>query len=204
MAVTDYSTTPGSNTAISGINIGENCSPANVNNAIRQLMADIAAGLDDGSFTGGDFQALDATLTALAAVVTAANKLIIATGVDTFTTITCTPFAQTLLDDVDAATALSTLGAMAAPAIVGSSTSGKVAIGPLTLTWRDTSIPSNSTAAYPYGASHSYSSWGKAWWSGDDSNSDVSTSVVSWGLSSATVYSHSSGTVSGVLFSIGV
>lgn len=41
MAVSDYSTTPASNTSISGINIAEGCSPANINNAIRQLMADV-------------------------------------------------------------------------------------------------------------------------------------------------------------------
>jgi hypothetical protein len=44
MAITDYSTTAASNTSISGINIAEGCSPAGINNAIRQLMADIAAG----------------------------------------------------------------------------------------------------------------------------------------------------------------
>ena len=41
MAVSDYSTSPGSNTTISGISIAENCPAANVNNAFRQLMADI-------------------------------------------------------------------------------------------------------------------------------------------------------------------
>lgn len=41
MAVTDWSTTPASNTAISGIDISENCSPAGLNNAIRQIMADV-------------------------------------------------------------------------------------------------------------------------------------------------------------------
>lgn len=41
MAVDDYSTTPASNTSISGINIAEGCAPANLNNAIRQLMADV-------------------------------------------------------------------------------------------------------------------------------------------------------------------
>ena len=55
MAVTDYSTTPASNTTISGINIAEGWSPANVNNAFRQLMADIAtadfAGKADPTFT---------------------------------------------------------------------------------------------------------------------------------------------------------
>lgn len=55
-------------------------------------------------------QASDATLTALAAVVTAADKLIYATGADTFATATLTAFARTVLDDTDAATMLATLG----------------------------------------------------------------------------------------------
>lgn len=41
MAVQDYSTTPGNNTSISGIFIGENCPAANINNAFRQMMADV-------------------------------------------------------------------------------------------------------------------------------------------------------------------
>lgn len=41
MAVSDYSTTPGSNVTISGINIAENCPPGNINNAFRQMMADV-------------------------------------------------------------------------------------------------------------------------------------------------------------------
>lgn len=41
MAVSDYSTTPASNTTISGINIAEQCPPANINNALRQMMADV-------------------------------------------------------------------------------------------------------------------------------------------------------------------
>ena len=40
MAFSDYSTTPASNTTIGGISIAEGCAPGNVNNAIRQLMAD--------------------------------------------------------------------------------------------------------------------------------------------------------------------
>lgn len=52
MAVSDYSTTPAANVSINGINIGENCPAANVNNALRQMMADIAvfsAGISNGS-----------------------------------------------------------------------------------------------------------------------------------------------------------
>ncbi|WP_376710373.1 phage tail protein [Pseudochrobactrum lubricantis] len=42
MPVKDYSTTPSNNTAINRINIAEGCAPSNINNAIRQLMADLA------------------------------------------------------------------------------------------------------------------------------------------------------------------
>ncbi len=56
-------------------------------------------------------QPKDDTLTSLAALVTAANKLIYATGLDTFTTTDLTPFARTLLDDLNASAALATLGA---------------------------------------------------------------------------------------------
>ncbi|BAK75376.1 hypothetical protein NH8B_0541 [Pseudogulbenkiania sp. NH8B] len=65
--------------------------------------------LADGLTAGK--QPIDATLTALAAVVTAADKLIYSTGADTFATTSLTAFARTLLDDVDAATARATLGA---------------------------------------------------------------------------------------------
>ena len=43
MAIKDYSTTPDMNTMISGINIAEGCPPSGINNAIRQLMADVKA-----------------------------------------------------------------------------------------------------------------------------------------------------------------
>jgi microcystin-dependent protein len=39
--LSEYSTTAGSNTDIGGINIDEGCSPANLNNAIRTLMAQL-------------------------------------------------------------------------------------------------------------------------------------------------------------------
>jgi microcystin-dependent protein len=48
MSVQDYSPTPSANTEISGINIGEGCNASNINDAIRQMMADIASMLTGG------------------------------------------------------------------------------------------------------------------------------------------------------------
>jgi microcystin-dependent protein len=47
MAIKDYSTEPDMNTTISGINIAEGCPPSGINNAIRQLMADVKAEKDE-------------------------------------------------------------------------------------------------------------------------------------------------------------
>jgi hypothetical protein len=57
-----------------------------------------------------DAQPLDATLTALAGVTTAADRLIYATGADTFTVTTFTSFGRSLVDDADAAAGRTTLG----------------------------------------------------------------------------------------------
>lgn len=43
MPVKDYNTDPDLNTQISGINIAEGCPPSGINNAIRQIMADMKA-----------------------------------------------------------------------------------------------------------------------------------------------------------------
>lgn len=56
------------------------------------------------------FQPIDATLTALAGVSTAADKLIYATNSDAFSTTDLTSFARTILDDTDASTVRGTLG----------------------------------------------------------------------------------------------
>lgn len=52
MAISDYSTNPSENTEISGTDISEGCAPSGINDAIRQLMADIKEGVGcDYDFT---------------------------------------------------------------------------------------------------------------------------------------------------------
>lgn len=62
MAFSDYSSTPGDNTSIAGINVAENCPAGDINDAIRQLMADgktlsdaVAALGGNMPLTGGAF-----------------------------------------------------------------------------------------------------------------------------------------------------
>lgn len=55
-------------------------------------------------------QPLDATLTTMAGVTTAANTLLYFTGVDTAASTAITTFGRSLIDDADAATARTTLG----------------------------------------------------------------------------------------------
>lgn len=84
--------------------------------------ATLAVGTTAGTVAAGDhahaslYQPLDDALTALAALTTAADQLIYATASDTFATTALTAFARTLLDDADAATMRTTLGAEPADA----------------------------------------------------------------------------------------
>jgi microcystin-dependent protein len=77
--VSEYSPTASNNTDIGGINIAEGCAPSGINNAIRELMAqlkDMQSGTDGDTFTVGGNLTVSSTLTANSSVGTAGQALI--------------------------------------------------------------------------------------------------------------------------------
>lgn len=85
----------------------------NISSFGRTLIADNAAvnaRTDLGLVIGTDVEAHDATLTALAGVTTAADKVIYSTGPDAFTTTDFTSTARSLLDDTSISAMRTTLG----------------------------------------------------------------------------------------------
>lgn len=63
-----------------------------------------------GLAIGSNVQAYDAGLQSISGLVTAADRMIYTTALDTYAVTTLTSYARTLLDDADAATARTTLG----------------------------------------------------------------------------------------------
>jgi hypothetical protein len=64
--ISEFSSTPANNTDIGGINIAEGCAPSGINNAIRELMAqlkDQQAGTDADNFTVGGNLSVTGTTT---------------------------------------------------------------------------------------------------------------------------------------------
>lgn len=108
---------------------------------------DVQAALNE---LDADKQPIDARLTALGALVFAANKMIYATGADTFATTDLTAAARALLDDTTAPAMLTTLGALAAD--------GSVAMtGALTLPGAPTDAQHAATKEYVDNAASSRS-----------------------------------------------
>jgi hypothetical protein len=126
MAFSDWSTTASSNSTTLGVNIGEGCPPSNVNNAIRQVMADmrtaisptLAAFLASTSLSQAR-SALEvasptssASLTAFGNLTNAANQLPYMTGSDAWATTDFTSFGRSVVATGDANALNTLLGAV--------------------------------------------------------------------------------------------
>jgi hypothetical protein len=111
------------NATVLGVNIAEGCPAANMNNALRQALADVAGGVNVsllGTFLASTTLAQarsalgvtegTASQTAFAALTNTANSLPYMTGSDAWALATLTTFGRSLIDDGDAATARTTLG----------------------------------------------------------------------------------------------
>jgi hypothetical protein len=93
--ISEYSATAANNTDIGGINIAEGCAPSGINNAIRELMAqlkDQQAGTDSDNFTVGGNLSVTGT-TALTGSATAPTP----TFGDSTTKVATTAFVQAAL-----------------------------------------------------------------------------------------------------------
>jgi hypothetical protein len=90
--ISEFSSTPANNTDIGGINIAEGCAPSGINNAIRELMAqlkDQQAGTDSDNFTvGGGFTCTGAAVF---------SSTVAVAGVATFTSAPVFPASVALI-----------------------------------------------------------------------------------------------------------
>ena len=84
-SVSDWDTTAANNTDVGGINIAENCPAANINNALREMMAQIAdAGFSTAALEASDIgtsvQAYDAALDDISGLTPTDGNIIVGDG----------------------------------------------------------------------------------------------------------------------------
>ena len=171
MAIADWSATAANNGTTLGVNIAEGCPPSNVNNAIRQVMADVATGINFSVLgTALASTSLSQFRTAIgvsggstsnnnfAALTNAANKMPLMTGSDNWTTVDAPSFGRSLLASGDASTALALLGLTGGGSSSGSFSANTVSIsiplgtgGTLLIVGGAGSMSGDSTGTLSYG-----------------------------------------------------
>ena len=100
--ISEYSSTAANNTDIANINIAEGCAPSGINNAIRELMAqlkDQQTGADGDSFTvGGAFTCTGAAVFSSTVAIAGSATAPTPTFGDSTTKVATTAFVQAALD----------------------------------------------------------------------------------------------------------
>jgi len=159
MPVSNWSTTAASNGSTLGIDIAENCAAANVNNALREMMAQLKTKLDamDALIAAAG---LDTMLTNIAALSTSANQMMYFTGSDAPALTTLSSAARDLLDDGDAATMRGTLSALGKTSVSFGANTGTINIwldssNSLLIQWGSGSLAGNSSGTVTFGTAYS-------------------------------------------------
>jgi hypothetical protein len=102
--ISEYSATAANNTDIGGINIAEGCAPSGINNAIRELMAqlkDQQAGTDGDNFTvGGAFTCTGAAVFSSTVALGGSATATTQSSSDNTTKVATTAFVQAALASV--------------------------------------------------------------------------------------------------------
>lgn len=222
MPLADWSPTAASNSTTLGVNIAEGCPAANINNAIRQLMADVATGVNVsllGTFLASSTLANARTALGVSegststnnfsALTNAANKVPYMTGSDNWSTADFTSFGRSVVACGDAATLNTLLGGVSSPASSFSASSGyvKLAIGATTfiIQWVDFTAAGNGTTSVNFPTA--FSSWSRSWVNGANTDDDAQQNgpcVTTHGTSSATVTNAYNSSFSATLIAIGV
>ena len=132
-----------SDPVMGGANGVDNVQAKQLANRTTWLKAQIST-LNDGK------QTKDATLTALSGVVVSADKMLYATGADTFAVTPLTSFIRTLLDDTTAQAARSTLGAapIDSPTFTGTPAAATAADGTNTTQVATTAFVQSAVGGY--------------------------------------------------------
>ena len=218
MALADWSSVADDNTTTLGINIAENCPAANMNNALRKAMADVAGGINVsllGTFLASTTLAQARTalgvpegstsLTNFGNLTNAANKLPYMTGSDAWSTADLTSFARTLLATGGAGPFLALL--LTPNSISSSSGYITIPIGSTNfkLQWMTGTAAANTTTAISYPTA--FSSWSIALCNGgstDAAAEENNPTVTSTSTTAASVSSARDTSVSVSIIAIGV
>jgi hypothetical protein len=221
MAFSDWETVAADNNTTLGVNIAEGCPAANINNAIRESMAQMrsaihptldaflastslssarsALGVSGGGTSSNNFSNLTNT----------ANKVPYMTGSDNWSTTDLTSFGRSVIATGDAAALNALLGTGGGGGISGSASSGYASFnfaGTLfKIQWKDATAAANGSTTVTFPTA--FSSWSRAWVNSsvtDTSASNNNPTVGSSSTTSATIYSSRDSSKPITVFAIGV